>query len=79
MWILVILWNGRPGSSCSPRLPLLSPGSGPDAHRRFRFRVFSLFGFSQHDLLPVLGLLGIESPGLTASLALARLVADRLA
>lgn len=39
---------------------------------------FSLQGAGEHGVPGLLNLYGIESPGLTASLALARLVADRL-
>jgi L-2-hydroxyglutarate oxidase LhgO len=40
---------------------------------------FMLYGPEQHGVAGRLNLLGIESPGLTASLALAEAVADRIA
>jgi len=69
-------WPALPDGALAPayagiRPKLHGPGEPPAD--------FLVHGPEQHGVEGLVNLLGIESPGLTASLALARLVADRLA
>jgi L-2-hydroxyglutarate oxidase LhgO len=69
-------WPGLPDGALSPdyagiRPKLHGPGEPqPD---------FRLDGAEQHGMTGLMGLFGIESPGLTSSLAIGEAVADRLA
>lgn len=69
-------WPALPDGSLAPayagvRPKLHGPGEPPAD--------FLVHGPEHHGVAGLVNLLGIESPGLTSSLALARLVADRLA
>jgi L-2-hydroxyglutarate oxidase LhgO len=68
-------WPGLPDDSLSPGYAGIRPKTaGPDAPAPD----FEIQGPSKHGVPGLMNLFGIESPGLTASLALARLVRDEL-
>lgn len=68
-------WPGLPDGALSPGYtgirPKIYPEGAPAAD-------FAIHGASEHGISNLVALYGIESPGLTASLAIAEHVADRL-
>ena len=68
-------WQGLPPNALNPAQagirPKLSPPGGPPVD-------FRIDGPQQHNIPGLVNLFGIESPGLTASLAIGRLIAELL-
>ena len=69
-------WPGLPDDSLSPDYTGIRPKLGPAGTPASDFVVQTA---SEHGLIGLVNLFGIESPGLTSSLAIANYVADALA